>query len=322
MTDTKHLTGQPGEQLVGHLDASRLRGELLYNEAMGRHTSWRVGGPADVYYKPADVDDLACLLAQVADDEPLFWFGLGSNLLVRDGGIRGIVIATSGMLNGLEYLDNGLVRAEAGVPCPKVARFCGRQGLVGAEFLAGIPGTMGGALAMNAGAFGGETWPLVQAVETLDSQGRRHLRTADEYEVAYRHVRGPAGEWFIAAHLSLQAGDAGASQARIKQLLEQRGDTQPTGLPSGGSVFRNPEGDHAGRLIEVSGLKGFCIGAACVSEKHANFFINTGTATASDIETLIEHVQAVVESQQGVRLVPEVHIVGARPVDNEGQVDG
>jgi UDP-N-acetylmuramate dehydrogenase len=214
------------------------------------------------------------------------------------------------MLNGLEQLDDGLVRAEAGVACAKVARFCGRAGLVGAEFLAGIPGTMGGALAMNAGAFGGETWPLVQAVETLDRRGQRHLRAAEEYQIAYRHVRGPEGEWFVAARLALQAGDAAASQARIKALLAQRGDTQPIGQPSGGSVFRNPEGDHAGRLIEASGLKGFCLGGARVAEKHANFFLNSSSATAADIEALINHVQAEVESRHGVRLVPEVHIVG------------
>ena len=298
------------DSLADRLDGSRLRGDMRLHEPMARHTSWRVGGAADCYYKPADVDDLACLLAQLTEEEPLLWLGLGSNLLVRDGGIRGLVVATSGMLNGLERLDNGRVRVEAGVGCPKVARFCGRQGLVGAEFLAGIPGTMGGALAMNAGAFGGETWPLVQAVETLDRHGRRFLRTPDEFEIGYRHVQGPAGEWFIAAHLSLQTGDAALSQARIKALLGQRGDTQPTGLPSGGSVFRNPPGDHAGRLIEACGLKGFCMGGACVSEKHANFFINTGTATAADLEALINHVRTEVESRQGVTLKTEVHIVG------------
>jgi UDP-N-acetylmuramate dehydrogenase len=301
--------------LVERLDSGRLRGDMRLQEPMARHTSWRVGGAADCYYKPADVDDLAGLLAQWPETEPLLWLGLGSNLLVRDGGIRGLVVATSGMLNNLERLDNGLVRVEAGVGCPKVARFCGRQGLVGAEFLAGIPGTMGGALAMNAGAFGGETWPLVQTVETLDRHGRRYLRTPDDFQIGYRHVQGPAGEWFIAAHLSLQDGDAAQSQARIKTLLSQRGDTQPTGQPSGGSVFRNPDGDHAGRLIEACGLKGFCIGGACVSEKHANFFINTGAASAAELEALINHVRAEVESRQGVTLKTEVHIVGETLTD-------
>jgi len=291
-------------------EVGRLRGQLKVAEPMAVHTTWRVGGPADYYYKPADIDDLAEILEQWPDDAPLSWFGLGSNLLVRDGGIRGLVIATSGMLNDIEFLDDGLVRVEAGVSCPKVARVCGRQGLVGAEFLAGIPGTMGGALAMNAGAFGGETWPLVRSVETLDRHGNRHQRSPDDYQVGYRHVRGPQGEWFIAATLALQPGDGTASQARVKALLEQRGDTQPTGLPSGGSVFRNPDSDHAGRLIESCGLKGFAIGAAMVSEKHANFFINTGNASAADIEALICHVQREVEARTGVRLIPEVHVVG------------
>ncbi len=286
------------------------RGTLKLNEPMARHTSWRVGGPAERYYEPAELDDLADFLAQLPDNEPLTWVGLGSNLLVRDGGIRGTVIMTSGLLKEIELLDEGLVRAEAGVACAKVARFCARHHLVGAEFLAGIPGTMGGALAMNAGAFGGETWQHVVAVETIDSRGGRHLRQPEEFRIGYRRVVGVTGEWFVAAHLHLQRGDTEAATARIKELLERRGATQPIGLPSCGSVFRNPEGDHAARLIEACGLKGRCIGGACVSEKHANFIINTGTATAADIEALIGQVAAEVECRHGVQLVREVHIIG------------
>ncbi|HFE32402.1 MAG TPA: UDP-N-acetylmuramate dehydrogenase, partial [Gammaproteobacteria bacterium] len=201
-------------------------------------------------------------------------------------------------------------RAEAGVSCAKVARFAARHGLTGAEFLAGIPGTLGGALAMNAGAFGGETWSIVRAVETLDRHGQRHRRTPDEYEIGYRHVRGPVGEWFVAAELQLCPGDTEAGQARIKELLARRGATQPTKQANAGSVFRNPEGDYAARLIEACGLKGVCEGAACVSEKHANFIVNTGGATAAQMEALIQRVADTVERQQGVRLVREVHIVG------------
>lgn len=286
------------------------RGTLKRNEPMARHTTWRVGGPAERYFEPADLDDLAVFLAQLPEAEPLTWVGLGSNLLVRDGGIRGTVIMTSGLLKEIELLDAGLVRAEAGVACAKVARFCARQHLTGAEFLAGIPGTMGGALAMNAGAFGGETWQRVVAVETLDRQGRRHLRRPEEFQVSYRRVIGVAGEWFVAAHLRLRRGDTETGTARIKALLERRSATQPIGLPSCGSVFRNPPGDHAARLIEACGLKGHCIGGACVSEKHANFIINTGAATAADVEALIDHVAARVEQQHGVALVREVHIIG------------
>jgi len=290
------------------------QGELLENEPMARHTTWRVGGPADRYYRPVDVDDLAVFLAELPADEPLFWLGLGSNLLVRDGGIRGTVISTSGLLNDISQLDATTVRAEAGVSCAKVARFAARLDLVGAEFLAGIPGTLGGALAMNAGAFGGETWNIVAQVETLSRDGQRHVRTASEYAVSYRHVEGPQGEWFVAANLTLESGDGKQAQANIKQLLAKRGATQPTSQPSCGSVFRNPEGDHAARLVESCGLKGRCIGGACVSDKHANFIINTGDATAADIENLVNKVADTVRQQTGIELQREVHIIGEEEI--------
>lgn len=288
-----------------------LRGKLLLDEPMLKHTSWRIGGPADRYYQPADIEDLAEFLSQLPESEPLFWLGLGSNLLVRDAGIRGTVIATSGALNGLSQINEKIVRAEAGVACAKVARFCARAGLSGANFLAGIPGTMGGALAMNAGAFGGETWDVVAAVETVDRHGRLRRRTPQEFEVAYRHVDGLNGEWFMAAELQLDAvGQPDVLLAEIKALLSKRGDSQPTQLPNAGSVFRNPEGDHAARLIEACGLKGKCEGAACVSDKHANFIINTGGATAYEVESLIERVAQTVMEKQSVQLQREVHIVG------------
>ncbi len=288
-----------------------LRGTLLHDESMARHTSWRVGGPARRFYRPADATDLQALLQRLPEDEPLWWLGLGSNLLVRDGGLPGTVIATAGALNGLERLGPDRIRAEAGVPSAKVARFCARAGLGGAEFLAGIPGTLGGALAMNAGAFGGETWPLVEMVETLDRHGRLRLRPPEDFRVGYREVQGPAGEWFLAAHLRLAPGaDPQEALDRIKELLVRRGASQPTQQPSCGSVFRNPPGDHAGRLIEAAGLKGYCIGGACVSQRHANFIVNTGAARAADIEALIRHIQAEVHRCHGVTLIPEVHIIG------------
>lgn len=288
-----------------------LRGNLLLDEPMSKHTSWRIGGPADRYYQPADIDDLAQFLSQLPETESIFWLGLGSNLLVRDAGIRGTVIATSGAVNSLSQLDEKTVRAETGVACAKVARFCARAGLSGASFLAGIPGTMGGALAMNAGAFGGETWNVVSAVETVDRHGQLHRRTPGEYEVAYRHVSGPEGEWFMAAELQIdELGKSDELLADIKSLLAKRGDTQPTQLPNAGSVFRNPENDFAARLIEACDLKGECEGAACVSDKHANFIINTGGATAQEVETLIERVAQTVLEKQSVQLQREVHIVG------------
>jgi UDP-N-acetylmuramate dehydrogenase len=290
-------------------DAYTPRGELRRDEPMARHTSWRVGGPADLWYKPADVEDLAAFLAALPADQPVHWLGLGSNLLVRDGGIRGAVIATHGVLAKMERRGSQGLYAEAGVPCAKIARSCAQWGLGAGEFFAGIPGTLGGALAMNAGAFGGETWAQVQSVETLDRAGRRRRRARSEYQVGYRSVSGPEGEWFLAAELEFPAGRP-TTQASIRELLLKRNTSQPIGLPSCGSVFTNPPGDHAARLIEAAGLKGFSIGAAQVSPKHANFIINTGGATAAGIESLIRHVAAEVERVHGIKLVAEVRILG------------
>lgn len=292
-----------------------LRGELRLNEPMSAHTSWRVGGPAERFYLPADLDDLVVFLEQLDPAEPLFWLGLGSNLLVRDGGIEGTVICTRNRLKGLRALGEDRVYVEAGVPCAHIAKFCAERQWDGAEFLAGIPGTMGGALAMNAGAFGGETWPLVERVLTVDRYGKLRHRVPTDYSVGYRSVRGPEGEWFAAAELRLVRNEDGAGRDKIKALLARRNETQPTNLPSCGSVFRNPEGDYAARLIEASGLKGFRMGGACVSEKHANFIINTGTATAAEIEALISHVRDTVRQQQGQALIPEVKIVGVAPAN-------
>jgi len=287
-----------------------MKGSLLLNEPLAKYTSWRVGGPAERMYIPADRQDLCDFIKNLPAAEPVFWMGLGSNLLVRDGGIRGTVINTKGRLKEMRLIGDGLVYVEAGVPCAHVARFCGEHGLSGAEFLAGIPGTMGGALKMNAGAFGGETWGIVKNVETIDVDGQVKQRQPEQFTVGYRSVKGIDGEWFLAATLSLDAGDVAASQQKIKKLLEHRAKTQPTNQPSCGSVFRNPPDDFAARLIEQCGLKGYAIGGACVSEKHANFIVNTGKATAADIESLITYVQQEVEQQQGVKLQTEVCMVG------------
>lgn len=287
-----------------------MRGNLLHNEPLARHTSWRIGGPAERYYEPKDIADLAEFLQQLTDEEPVFWLGLGSNLLVRDGGVAGTVIAAFRALGGMVRIDAQRVRVEAGVACPQVARFCSQQELCGVEFLAGIPGTMGGALAMNAGAFGGETWTHVESVEVVDRQGNRRTRHPADYRIGYRSVDVPAGEWFVAAVLRLERGDSAQVADRIRTLLEKRKATQPLNLPSCGSVFRNPPGDHAARLIETAGLKGLRIGDACVSEKHANFIVNLGKACAADVERLIETVIVRVQEHHGVTLAPEVRIVG------------
>ncbi len=282
---------------------------VRHREPMSRHTSWRVGGPADIYFRPDSREALAEFLAGLDQSLPVHWLGLGSNLLVRDGGLRGAVIVTTGALGGLSHMGEGLVEAEAGVTCTQLARRSARWQLGPAEFFAGIPGTVGGALAMNAGAFGGETWDRVVSVETIDRAGHIRRRDASDFDVGYRSVKCPEGEWFLGAHFQFESVD-GDGLDRVRALLKERQDKQPLGLPSCGSVFRNPPDDHAARLIEAAGLKGLQLGGARVSEKHANFIINTGDATAADIEQLIVHIRATVRSQHGVALVPEVHIVG------------
>ena len=294
-----------------------MKGRLLSNEKLAKYTSWRVGGPADRLYIPFDRQDLCEFIAGLPDSEPEFWMALGSNLLVRDGGLRGTVINTKGRLKEMKLAEDGSVYVEAGVPCAHVARFCAERGLIGAEFLAGIPGTMGGALKMNAGAFGGETWGIVKQVEMIDAVGKISLRYPGDFKVSYRSVKNFESEWFLSCRLQLQQGDTAASQKKIKGLLENRAKTQPTNQPSCGSVFKNPEGDYAARLIEKTGLKGYAIGGACVSEKHANFIVNTGNATAADIEDLIHYVQNKVQEHQGVELQTEVCMVGERDVETQ-----
>jgi UDP-N-acetylmuramate dehydrogenase len=289
-----------------------MSGVLLNNEPLAKYTSWRVGGPAEKMYKPENKQDLIDFLGSLPDDEEIYWLGLGSNLLVRDGGIKGTVINTRGQLRVMELVDSGCVYVEAGVACARVARFCTELGLTGAEFLAGIPGTMGGALKMNAGAFGSETWDIVTSVEMINASGQVTQRGAEQFDVAYRCVKGLKDEWFLSVNLTLKKGESQLSQKKIKALLEQRSLTQPVSKPTCGSVFKNPPGNYAARLIEACGLKGYVLGGACVSTKHANFIENTGAATASDIERLIDYVQQQVENHHGIRLQTEVCKIGER----------
>ena len=295
--------------------AEQLRGRLVENEAMAPHVSWRAGGTAARAYFPADLADLAAFFGQTRFDEPVLMVGLGSNLLVRDGGFDGTVIFTHGVLNTLRLEPDGTIYAEAGVASPKLARFALGEGLTGAEFLAGIPGTFGGALAMNAGCFGGDTWTLVDRVLMLTRRGELVERRRDEFEIGYRHagLKNVTDEIFAAAWLRLSEGDAEAGRERIRQLLEKRQASQPLDLPNAGSVFRNPPDDHAARLIEAAGLKGITEGAARVSEKHSNFIVNPdGRASAAEIEMLIGRIQLAVKEKFGVELVREVRIVGVK----------
>ncbi len=295
------------------------RGQLLAREPMRRHTSWRVGGPVDRAYRPVDIDDLCAFLARAPTPEPIWFAGLGSNLLVRDGGVRGTIVFTHAALDAIAITDDGLVFAEAGVASPKVSRFAATHRFEGAEFLAGIPGTVGGALAMNAGCYGAETWERVVKVLTIDRAGKTRVRLPADYVIGYRHCEltavvaaapGTSTEWFAGAWFRFPGGDGDASRRRIREFLARRIATQPLGQPNAGSVFRNPPGDHAARLIQDCGLTGRVIGGAMVSPKHANFIVNTGTARAADIENLIREVRATVERERGVLLETEVRILG------------
>ena len=289
-----------------------LRGDLRLDEPMARHVSWRAGGRARRFYRPADVADLCAFLRSLAPGEALLFVGLGSNLLVRDGGYAGTVVFTHHALGGIAATGRLTFTAGAGIPLPHLARFVAKRGGAGAEWMAGVPGTVGGALEMNAGCYGGETWNHVVEVQTVDALGELRRRPAADYDVGYRHVALRAGgrEWFLAGTFAFKPGEERPAMAAMKDLLSRRVATQPLDQPNSGSVFRNPEGDHAARLIESCGLKGHAIGAAEVSRKHANFIVNVGGASAADIEALIGHVQARVHAQTGIELTPEVRIVG------------
>lgn len=331
MADADNLTAAAG-----------LRGEWRSREPMSRHTSWRAGGGAERAYFPVDLKDFVACLRALPAKEAVHVTGLGSNLLVRDGGLRGTVIFTHRALREMRLESLGVrdgLYAEAGVACPKVARYAALNELAGAEFLAGIPGTIGGALAMNAGCYGGETWDIVAHVHTVDRAGKQRARMPEEYDIAYRHVclksegvslprqavsrgqkaEGPqhsalstqhSEEWFVAATFALLRGSGAESRAKITELLKRRIATQPLGEPNAGSVFRNPKGDYAARLIEACGLKGRVIGGAQISEKHANFIVNRRNARAADIEALIVLAERSVKEQFGIELEREVLIVG------------
>ena len=284
--------------------------QVLQHEPLTRYTSWRVGGKADQLVLADNVNQLQQFLQQLPAEEPLTFIGLGSNLLVRDGGVRGTVVVMHQALQQLEMQEER-VYADAGVTCAKLARFAASHNRVGAEFMAGIPGTVGGALAMNAGCYGGETWQWVDQVKTIHRSGAVQIRDRADYLPVYRHVTHPvADEWFLGGWFAIPQGDGKASAEQIKQLLAKRLASQPLNMPSAGSTFRNPEGDFAARLIEASGLKGTTIGGAQVSEKHANFIVNLGQASAADIEALIARVKATVHEKQGVELIQEVKVIG------------
>ena len=298
--------------MMAMINTPKTRGKLLFDVSLSRYNTWGVGGKAQCVFHPADIEDLSHFLANTDVDVPLTWLGLGSNVLIRDGGIEGIVIVTQTGLKTIRFEGEHNVYAQAGVACAKLARATVSKSLVGVEFMAGIPGTVGGALAMNAGAFGGQTWQNVTHVDVINRSGDIATREVNEYEYGYRYVKNFEGEWFVGASFDLDLDDHGTKVVSIKELLAQRAQSQPIGKKNCGSVFKNPEQGYAASLIERCGLKGFSIGGACVSSKHANFIINEKQATAEDIEVLMKHIQDTVKQQCHIDLVPEVKFLGSK----------
>lgn len=297
----------------------KITGKIEYNKKLARFTSWRVGGNGDIVFWPTDLKDLQNFLKIISDLEddlktiiPITFIGLGSNVLIRDKGIRGVIIITQGVLSKLEHQENKYIYAESGVPCAKIAKFMASNNYSKGEFLSGIPGTVGGALAMNAGAYKGETWNFVNRVLMIQKDGKLVLRDPNYFDVSYRTVKynSKDKEWFAGCWFEFPKGIKETSINTIKELLKARNDSQPIGKFSGGSVFRNPEGDYAARIIDSLGLKGFCIGRAHVSEKHANFIINEKEALSKDIEDLILYIKNKVKKETNIDLIPEVHILG------------
>lgn len=283
---------------------------LQQNYSLAPRTSWKIGGVAEYFYEPLSLADLKLLLRDWKI-RPITVLGAGTNVLVRDGGIKGLVVYVKDRLHELQELDNFTLRAEAGVGLARLVQKCLRLGMIDAVFLTGIPGTVGGALAMNAGSHGDYIWNHVTAVETINSNGEVKLRSAQEFMVNYRQVVGLAEEeWFVSAQLVFARGDKHSMEQQVSEYLRRRKKSQPLDLPSCGSVFRNPPNNYAARLIEASGLKGRRIGGAKISEKHANFIVNCGGATAVDVEALMQEVVDIIVKNYGVRLVPEVHILG------------
>ena len=289
---------------------SKLKSELKRDHSLAEYTSWKIGGRAEYFYRPVDLEDLVELLANVGET-PITILGAASNVLIRDSGISGLVVYLHDSLNKIQELEKGNLHVEAGVKLMSLVQKCAELGVVSAAFLAGIPGTVGGALKMNAGAFGDSIWNYVEALETINRLGEIKTRPVEEFNASYRQVDGlEQDEWFLSAQLSFPRDDVKVAKEEIQKHLRKRSSSQPLNLPNCGSVFRNPQKDYAARLIEASGLKGRQIGGAKVSEKHANFIVNCGGAASSDVEKLIQEIIATVEKSSGVKLAPEVEILG------------
>ena len=281
-----------------------------YNELLSKHTAWKVGGPADIFFTPQNRDDLSNFLKS-NQGKQITWLGNGTNVLVRDGGIRGAVISTKKSIDKINMETKNSCRVEAGASCMDLALFAERNQLGPAAFFSGIPGSIGGALTMNAGSFGMETWDFVKEVEVINEKGDISFLEKESFDIAYRTVTFPFRLWFLSCSMFLSS-DEETTKDNLIELRNQRIKTQPLSEDTCGSVFKNPPGNYAGALIEGSGLKGFKIGSASISKKHANFIVNQGGATAGDIENLINHTRQVVKKNYDIDLQLEVRIMGEK----------
>jgi UDP-N-acetylmuramate dehydrogenase len=300
------------------MEKLKIRGELAQNELLSKHTSYGIGGPADVFASPVDRDDLLALLRAIKlHGLKYFVLGAGTNLLVRDGGFRGVVIS-------LKRLDKitiereyrsiggsfGVVYVEAGVPLAKLVAFGMEEGFTGLEFGAGIPGTVGGAVCMNAGTAAGEIGDIIDSVTLLTPDGELVTKTGEEMDFGYRTSSIEEGYLVVDTRIILRRDDKNKIKARVKEIVDARKHRQPAGLPNAGSMFKNPQEESAGKLIEAAGLKGKIVGGAQISDKHANFIVNKGKATAADVLALMEMVKDKVLEVHRVRLEPEIKIIG------------
>nr|WP_246172142.1 UDP-N-acetylmuramate dehydrogenase [Nitrospirillum amazonense] len=300
-----------GTTLLRRLPSAR--GRLTPDAPLGPLTWFRVGGPADVLFRPADEDDLAQFLAGCPADVPVTVIGVASNLLVRDGGVRGVVIRLGGSFAQVS-VEGDRVRAGAGALDLTVAQTAQAAGLSRLEFLSGIPGTIGGAIRMNGGAYGGETVDVIEGAVGIDRQGRRRVYGRDDLHLTYRHCGVPEDVIFTAATLRGTAGDKAAIQARMDEIATARAASQPVRARTGGSTFANPAGEKAWALVDKAGCRGLVVGGAQMSEKHANFMLNLGDATAADIEALGEEVRRRVLETSGITLRWEIRRIGV-PLD-------
>ena len=297
-----------GKALLSRLPV--VRGRLEPEFPLADLTWFRTGGPAEVLFTPADEDDLAAFLAATPADVPVTVLGVGSNTLVRDGGVPGVVIRLGRGFGGLELLENSQIEAGTAVPDVKAARFAADNGIDGLTFLRGIPGTIGGALRMNGGAYGGETKDVLISARAVDRQGRKIVLNNADMGYSYRHCGAAADLIFTSAVLQGRPGDKAAILAAMDEITAKRELTQPVKSRTGGSTFKNPEGHKSWQLIDAAGLRGLRVGGAHMSELHCNFLINDGNATAHDIETLGETVRERVKAHSGVELEWEIKRIG------------